>query len=128
MIGLLELGQGNVPERFEQVAAVVLRGPLDRRELGVLKPLPGPATMGSWRRTAVTRAGISGPPGGGTVQLILEVHPNHMGPGPIALGEKRQDGDPLLLRVLRRVPQFGDGLTVRPMMVEKDVEALPVSR
>jgi hypothetical protein len=45
MIGRLELGRGNVPERFEEAAAVVPRDPLERRELDIFEPLPRPATM-----------------------------------------------------------------------------------
>ena len=42
MVGLFELGRRNIAERFEQAAAVVPRDPLERRELDVLEPLPGP--------------------------------------------------------------------------------------
>ena len=49
MIGLLELGRRNVAERFEQAAAVVPRDPLERRELDILDPFPGPPTVDLFR-------------------------------------------------------------------------------
>ena len=49
VVGPLELVRGHVRDRLEQAARVIPRDPLERRELDVLDPFPGPPTVDLFR-------------------------------------------------------------------------------